>query len=206
MLKPVLKSVLLRLQGPTCLLAAALALAGCAGTTTQQYRSGHAGTSCQAGSTRAPAVVVWGTAWRSNQAEQASREATAERTIREFFEGGGCLAKADVVNQVQGRASTTLSDVELLRWARAQPAGYEQLVQLRLEELTPQTTVRPSLVLWDSGNLVQLRARVLDVATMKLVSDRAVQVYVGGGYSLRGASALAQDLQSALQQAMAPGQ
>lgn len=180
------------------LLAAAL-LGGCASTSITQYHAGDARSVCQPSSTAAPALVMWGAAWKDGQPNRGEREITAERGIRNYFAKATCFRQAYVAGSAQGRSPLGMSDVEMIRWARSQPTVYGTLVQLRLEELDTRTQFRPSLVLWETGSLVQLRVRVLDMASMRLLTERTIHWWNGGGYIIRGTGWLDDDLTAALE-------
>jgi hypothetical protein len=186
-----------------CLLTA-LSLAGCASTNFKQYQAGEVRTVCQTAPGAMPAVVMWGTAWRTDQPKQGEREITAERGLRNFFAKNSCFRQAYVAGAVQGRSPLAMSDVEMIRWARAQPTVFGTLVQVRLEELDTRTDIRPSLVLWETSSQVQLRVRVLDMATMRLLTDKTIHWWNGGGYIIRGTGWLDDDLTAALEAVFAP--
>lgn len=185
-------------------LAATVGLAACTSVSTTHHRAGEMRGICQPQVVDAAALVMWGAAWREDQKSPGEREIMAERGMRAFFDKGACFQKVDIVSAVRGRSPLTLSDVDMLRWTRAQPGNYGTLIQVRLEELTPRLAIRPSLILWEGGTEVQLRVRVLDVATMRLIADRSLRWSRSGGYALRGTGSLDDDMRAALEEVMLP--
>ncbi|NDY91465.1 hypothetical protein [Ideonella livida] len=166
-------------QATLALFLAAASLAGCSGPTLLQQRSGQQDSLCAASGQDAPVLVLWGAAWPAGVQDPVAATQAAERGLRQFLAQGGCLPHADLMHQVAGRSPVTLSDLEVLRWARAQPTYYERIVLLRLEALADGSVGagQPRLA---RGTQVQLRARVLDTASMKLMSERSVTL-VGAG-------------------------
>lgn len=176
----------------------AFALGGCTSTTVVQYHAGDSRPVCQEDGTASPVLILWGAAWRKDQHHRAEREAAAERGIRQYFARRDCFPHAYIAGQAMGRSPLTLSDIDMIRWARGQATPFNMLIQVRVEELDVRTQVQPSLVLWESDSLVQLRVRVLDMASMRLHMDRTVHWKNGGGYAVRNTSTLSDDLSSAL--------
>lgn len=175
-----------------------LGLGACTSTTVTQYHAGESHPVCQDDSNITPVLILWGSAWRKDQHHRGEREAAAERGIRGYFAQGTCFRKAYIASQALGRSPLALSDIEMIRWARAQAVPFTTLIQIRVEELDVQTEVRPSLVLWDSDSVAQLRVRVLDIGSMRLQIDRTIHWRSGGGYAVRNPSALGDDLGEAL--------
>ena len=174
------------------------ALGGCTSTTVVQYHAGESRPVCQEDDNISPVLILWGAAWRKDQHHRAEREAAAERGIRQYFARGDCFRHASIAGQAMGRSPLTLSDIDMIRWARGQTAPFSTVIQVRVEELDVRTQVQPSLVLWESDSLVQLRVRVLDMPSMRLQIDRTVHWKNGGGYAVRNTSTLSDDLSAAL--------
>jgi len=178
-------------------LSLSLSLFGCATTKLDTHAIGAAPLLFQGDNPGSKVIVVWGTAWRSNQKEGARREEIASQAILEFFKAK--LGQEVVVQKtIEGKLAIALSDSEILQSDQVKAARYQKVVILRLEELGPTLTFYLSPILWHGSTDILFRVRVLDVPQISLASDVSVHWTKGGPFALRGTSALKEGLKSAL--------
>ena len=150
----------------------ATTLGGCASTSITQYHAGESRSVCQDDGKVSPILILWGAAWRKDQHHRGEREATAERGIRRYFARGDCFRQAYIAGQAMGRSPLTLSDIEMIRWARAQSTPFSTLIQIRVEELDVE----------NNRSVAQLRVRVLDMTSMRMQIDRTAHRSSSGLY------------------------
>jgi len=143
-------------------------------------------------------LVLWGTAWRSNQKAPARREKIASEAIERFFNSKFAGGPAAVMKTVDGQDVLSMSDSQILKSATVVSGKFQKIVVLRLEELGPTLAFYLSPILWAGSSHVMFRIRVLDAATSSLDSDVAVSWSKGGPFVLRGVKYLEGSLTAAL--------
>lgn len=170
-----------------------LVLAACTSPQTTIHAAGQTCTGCEKS-----AIVLWGTAWRSNQKEPELRGRIAEGALQKFFQKSVCFRgrQIPVETHAGDRLAATLTDTDLIAFAKHR--GRDRVILIRLEELGPLIILRPSLVLWEGGSEVQLRIRVLNAAASTLDADVSVHRRDTGPFVLRGTGNLEHDVLEAL--------
>jgi len=143
-------------------------------------------------------LVLWGTAWRSNQKEPARREKIASGAITSFFNSMAGRGSFTVRRSVDGIDALSMSDSQILRSETVVSGKYQKVVVLRVEELGPTLAFYLSPILWAGSSQVVVRIRVLDVAAASLDSDVVLAWEKGGPFVIRGAKYLEGSLSAAL--------
>jgi hypothetical protein len=184
----------------TYLMIANFLLSGCVVTQTAIHSTGVIPPLCQAHAKQESALVLWGTAWRTNQKERQLREEKASKAISQFFGTRSCYTKTTVLRTLAGRDPVTLSDIETIKLASVLPDGYNKIILLRIEELGPLLMIYLSPILWEGGSEAVFRVRILDVNSGSLDSDVDMHWKNTGAFVLRGTKHLEEDLKAALAQ------
>jgi len=184
----------------TYLILASFLLSGCAVTQTTIHATGVIPPLCQAHAKQESALVLWGTAWRTNQKEMQLREEKASKAISQFFGTRSCYATTIVLRTLAGRDTVTLSDIEAIELSSALPDRYDKIILLRIEELGPLLMIYLSPILWEGGSEAAVRVRILDVNSGSLDADVAMRRRNSGAFVLRGTKHLEEDLKAALTQ------
>ena len=170
------------------LAVAALALAGCASTTTARLVPSPQPPVCQPG---AAALVLWAPQWRADQKDVPAREAAAAQGLDRFFATSGCFGSV-TVRRVPPNAPAFVSDALAEARAREQP-----VVVIAVRELGPTLAIGASLALVEGGTEV-----VLDVTAHEPAGAAprtfTVQWRSGGAGVVKGVASLPHDLQAAL--------
>lgn len=177
---------------------------GCAATQVTTHAVGNTMSSTSAMATKQTALILWGTAWRTNQKEVALREGMAGRGITQYFSTAPCFSKVEILKSAAGREAVGMSDVEALNFAAAAGKEYGLIILVRVEELGPLIMIHPSPVLWEGGTEVALRVRVLNTRTAALETDTAIHWRNSGPFVLKGTRTLEQDIQAALASVFRP--
>ncbi|MCA9226906.1 MAG: hypothetical protein KDA47_14890, partial [Planctomycetales bacterium] len=185
-------------------LALSLLQLGCAVTQVTTHSLPTAGLTPPANAHGENVLVLWGTAWRTNQKEVSLRTEVAARAISDYFSRSSRFRSADVVSQAFGRPGIQLSDSEALRYAASTGRWYDKIIFLRVEELGPQLVIYPSPVLWSGGTEVVFRVRMLDSRSAAMELDSTVRWKDGGAFVLKDTRSLEQDLQAALRAVFEP--
>lgn len=139
-------------------------------------------------------LILWGTAWRSNQKEPEKRRSIARQAITDFFSSHFAVAPESILEQIHGRDPLTLSDAEILNFAQTSTRKWKVIVLIRVEELGPLILIYPSPILWEGGTETRMRIRVLNIAPPALKMDASVHRKDTGAFVLRGTGALDQDI------------
>lgn len=139
-------------------------------------------------------LILWGTAWRSNQKEPEKRRSIARQAITDFFTTNFAIAPDSILEQIQNRDPLTLSDAEIVNFAQTSTRKWKEIVIIRVEELGPLILVYPSPILWEGGTETKMRIRVLNIAPPALKMDASVHRKDTGAFVLRGTGALDQDI------------
>jgi hypothetical protein len=183
----------------TCLSAPCiLVFSGCSTIRVNTYAAGMKPPLCQSDIANQKILVLWGTAWRSDQKEADRREQIASVAIPRFFNSTSCYGSATVQKSIDGRDGISMSDSQILKSDIVVSGKFQKIVVLRLEELGPTLMFYLSPILWQGSTKVSLRIRVLDVATSSLDSDVAMHWEKGGAFVIRGVKSLEDSLTAAL--------
>jgi hypothetical protein len=166
---------------------------GCATVKMDMHSTGAGSPVLGSSSAADKVLVLWGTAWRSNQKEAGRREEIAAAGIAEFFND-----KAVVRKTIGGKSATLLSDSQIFQSEELKTSHFERVIVLRIEELGPILTFHLSPILWNGSTDVSLHVRVLDRPSISLISEIGVHWEKGGAFEVRGASKLKEGLKSAL--------
>lgn len=173
-------------------------LSGCAATGSTTHTIGKYPPLCSSQSSAPSTLILWGTAWRTNQKEVLLREEIASRAIKSFFQKSACFSNIEVLKSINGIPAIGLSDVEVLDFASSGDKRYDKVILLRVEELGPLLVFYLSPILWEGGTEAVLRVRILNVESSTLESDISTHWRKSGPFVLKGTGTLEDDLQSAL--------
>lgn len=183
-----LKSLLLPL------IAALLALGGCASTTTVELNPSPQDPVC---ASSANALILWMPEWRVDQKDTLSREAAAGEGLSRFFEKSGCFKSASIRRIAQSSNETIQAAVT------EATTRNERVLLIAVQELGPTVKIGSSLALVEGGTEVVLKVS-------EYINPRpAPRVFTalwrhGGPGVLKGVATLPQDMQAALGAALRP--
>ena len=182
-------------QSPALATAFALALCGCAATTSTQITPSPQQPVCHASST---AMVVWAPHWRPDQKDVQAREVAASEGIARFFNESGCFASVSV------RRVPHLSASQIQSATSDAALRHVKLVTLAVRELGPVVRLGSSVALVEGGTEV-----VIDIEEYKQpdATPRSFSVHWrnGGPGVIKGVATLPQDIHAALVAALQPG-
>lgn len=180
-------------------LFAAVALCGCAATTTVEFAGQRPAVPvCQGTTGSVAALVLWGPNWRADQKDISERQRAAEQGITQFFAARDCFARTELRHLPVG----TLGSVKEAKAAAATSGiGAQHVVYVVVRELGPVVKLLSSQALIEGGTEV-----VLDVAAYDLARGELAHFTVhwrhGGGGVVKGVASLPQDMRSALAAAL----
>ncbi len=180
------------------LLLSSLFFSSCSAAESSIHAAGRAPPLCDRQAEKENAIVLWGTAWRSNQKEMQFREQKAAGAVERFFKEQSCYAKTGIVRNLSGRDPMLLSDIEAFNLVSALPEKYDKIIILRVEELGPLLVFYCSPILWEGGSEAVVRIRILDVKSASMASDVVIHRRDSGPFVLRGTERLEEDLTAAL--------
>lgn len=178
------------------LVIAAVALGGCAATTTAQLEPSPQPPMCQSS---ANALVLWAPQWRPDQKDAPEREAAAADGIGQFFAQSGCFASASVQQGPQPFAAAVTTALEQAR------SHYDRLVVVTVRELGPIVKIGSSSALIEGGTEVVLVLAEYRPPDWSARRSFSVQWRNGGPGVIKGVASLPRDIQAALAVGMQPG-
>lgn len=171
-------------------------LPGCSTSTINHHVVGNTPPLCSQDQTDKKVAVYWGTAWRADQKEVATREKYIANGINKFFGTNNCFETVTISKKVAGKDALLASDSELISAGKA--TGADKVLKFRFEELGPNLYLYLSPILWQTENKIMLQLRVLNVRTNSVESDLSSHWQRGGAFTLHGASSLPTDLSNML--------
>lgn len=174
--------------------ASAVALTGCAATTTTQFSPEPQAPVC---ATSASALVLWRTQWRADQKDVAARTAAAEEGLVGFFRQPGCFRSA-LVQAAPASPDRSIDAVMAEGLKR-----HDKVVLVTVRELGPILKIGASIALVEGGTEV-----VLDVSE-QVRGRSAARVFTahwsqGGAGVVKGVAGLPVDMRAALAAALQP--
>lgn len=172
----------------------AVALCGCAATTTSQITPSPQKPVCVS-DTRA--MVLWVTHWRSDQKDVLAREAAAADGLAQFFRNSGCFKSALLERMPQNSSEAVQASI-----AEAM-TRYDRVIVLTLREFGPTVKIGASPALIEGGTEVVLE--VSEYLQFKTAPRTfTVQWRNGGPGVIKGVATLTQDMQAALATGLQP--
>lgn len=163
-----------------------LTLSGCTTTRTHTYNTGQRLTICDnknidLGNT----VVLYETAWRSDQKEPLHRQQMALEEIENVFMQFPC-GNIDLSNGIVNFNSLNITEIEMLKKYSRQMI--DTVIIIRLEELTPRLEITFSIpFLWSGFNEADFRVKAISVKSANTFIDMRVKRVTGGPFNIRPA-------------------
>lgn len=173
-------------------------LSGCAATSVRTYKASGDEKICS-GAHLGKVVVLPESAWRPDQKEPEKREKMALEEIEKVFSSFPCgdVSKEHGIQQFSNWSGKPESD--LLKQFSSD--GFDTIILIRLEELTPRINITFSLpFLWGGSNEADFRIRVLSTKTGAVLNDMRVKRLTGGPFNIRPAEWSRAELNSALKE------
>jgi len=144
-------------------------------------------------------VILPEVAWRKDQKEPEKREAMALNEIKKAFKNISCgkVLLPDGVKEFSNWSGTT--EEKLL--TKFSDEGFDTVIIIRIEELTPRLNVTFSIpFLWSGSNEADFHIKVISVKTGEIFNDMRIQRVTGGLFHIRPAEWSKDELYLALQQ------
>ena len=179
-------------------------LTGCASTKFETTGSAPTQVLCESKDEHVPALVLWGTHWRTDQKDIPLREASAQQGIEEFFAKSGCYSQVQVLRTVEGRPSIELSENEIQKLAVASSIKPSKLLIIVVREFGPTVKLLSSAALIEGGTEVTLDIQAKNLNPQETLADFTVHWKNGGPGVIKGVKNLAEDMRTALQAALKP--
>ena len=178
----------------------AFIISACATTRVNTYSIDGKETICNGKSFDLGSVVILPeVAWRKDQKEPKKREEMALNEINKAFKDISC-GKVSLPNGVKGFSNwSVVKEEELLN--KFSDEGFDTVIIIRIEELTPRLNITFSLpFLWSGSNEADFHIKVISVKTGKVLNDMRVQRVTGGLFHIRPAEWSKDELYLALKQ------
>ncbi len=144
-------------------------------------------------------VILPEVAWRKDQKEPKKREEMALNEIKKAFKNMSC-GKVLLPNGVKDFSNWSGMIGEKLL-AKFSNEGFDTVIIIRIEELTPRLNITFSIpFLWSGENEADFHVKVISVKTGKVFNDMRIQRVTGGLFHIRPAEWSKDELYLALQQ------
>lgn len=183
----------------TCL---SIALTGCATTHIETTGTTLSQPLCNAGSNSGGISVLWAANWRPDQKEPPLREAAALRGIETFFASQPCFQQLEIRRIDVAAAAAFPTQAQLPAAGRSERSVPDKMVLIVVRELGPKLWIGlPKLI--EGGTEVVLEIKVAKTNDTALLADLHTHWQKGGAFYIKGVKTLDQDIQAALQQALA---
>ncbi len=144
-------------------------------------------------------IFLWETAWRKDQKEPDLREQMIRESMNNILENFKCSAQFNFNTKIENiNWGSQLESAIIQKYSQR---GFDTIVLIRVEELTPTIQITLSLpFLWSSTNEADLRIRAISVKNQKILMDRHIKRVKGGVFQLRPASWSRYELEAILRQ------
>ena len=154
-------------------------------------------TICHGNITLGSIVVLPEVAWRRDQKEPIKREQMALNEIKKAFKEISCgnVSLPDGVKQFSNWSG--VSEAKILE--KFSNEGFDTIIVIRIEELTPQLYITFSLpFLWSGSNEADFRVKVMSIKSGKVLNDMRIKRVTGGLFNIRPAEWSKDELYAAL--------
>jgi len=169
----------------------------CSATRINTYSIDGKETVCNRDTRLGSVVVLPEVAWRKDQKEPRKREAMALVEIKKAFEEISC-GRVSSSDGVKGFSGWSLIPEEKIMH-RFSDEGFDTIIFIRIEELTPRLNVTFSIpFLWSGANEADFRIRVVTTKTGEVLNDMRIQRVTGGLFHIRPAEWSGDELYLAL--------
>lgn len=160
---------------------------GCTATRVYTYSVDGKETICNVGNINLGDIVVLPeAAWRNDQKEPEKRKEMALNEIKEAFKDISCgnVSSPNGIREFSNWTGT--SEVEILE--KFSKEGFNTIIVIRIEELTPRLNITFSIpFLWSGSNEADFRVRVISIKTGKILNDMRIKRVTGGPFNIRPA-------------------
>jgi hypothetical protein len=191
----------LRATQRALVLAAGLAVAGCASTSVTLTPPVPQASSCQASTEQLTALVLWGVEWRPDQKDVPRRELAAEQGIKSFFGGSSCFTRADVRRVPSTSVAQSEQVPRLAATAQNRP---DRVLVITVHELGPVLRLLSSWALVEGGTEVVLDVSEHDLTRAMPPQEFKVHWQNGGPGVIKGVASLPADMEAALTASLKP--
>jgi len=173
-------------------------LSACAVTNVNTYSIDGKETICHDNINLGSIVILPESAWRHDQKEPLKREQMALNEIKKAFKEVSC-GKVSMPNGFKQFSNWSgISEAKTLE--KFSNEGFDTIIIIRIEELTPRLNVTFSIpFLWSGSNEADFRVKVISIKTGKVLNDMRIKRVTGGLFNIRPAEWSKDELYSALQ-------
>ena len=172
-------------------------LSACSATRINTYSVDDKETICHENISLGSIVILPESAWRHDQKEPIKREQMALNEIKNAFKKISC-GKVSLPNGFKQFSNWSgISEEKLLE--KFSNDGFDTVIIIRLEELTPRLNITFSIpFLWSGSNEVDFRVKVISIKTGKILNDMRIKRVTGGLFNIRPAEWSKDELYAAL--------
>ena len=172
-------------------------ISACAATRINTYSIDGKETICHSNINLGSIVVLPEAAWRHDQKEPIKREQTALNEIKKAFKEISC-GTVSLPNGIKQFSNWSgISEAKTLE--KFSNEGFDTIIIIRIEELTPRLNITYSIpFLWSGSNEADFRVKVMSIKTAKVLNDMRIKRVTGGLFNIRPAEWSRKELYAAL--------
>lgn len=175
-------------------------ISACATTRINTYSVNGKETICNGENVNLGSVVILPeVAWRKNQKEPKKREEMAINEIKRAFKSMSC-GNVTLPNGVKEFSNWSgITEDKLIEQLSVE--GFDTVVIIRIEELTPRLNITFSVpFLWSGANEADFHIKVISIKTGKILNDMRIQRITGGLFHVRPAEWSKEELYLAIKE------
>lgn len=172
-------------------------ISACATTRINTYSIDGKETICHNNINLGSIIILPEAAWRKNQKEPIKREKMALNVIEKAFKETSC-GKVLIPGGIK-HFSNWSGALEKITLDKFSNEGFDTIILIRIEELTPRLNITFSVpFLWSGFNEADFRVKVISIKTGEVLNDMRIKRETGGLFNIRPAEWSKDELYSAL--------
>ena len=172
-------------------------LTACATTNVSTYSIDGKDTICHGNINLGSIVILPESAWRHDQKEPLKREQMALTEIKNAFKEVSCGTVRLPAGVKQFSKWSVISEAKIIE--KFSSEGFDTIVIIRIEELTPRLNVSFSIpFLWSGSNEADFRVKVISIKSGRVLNDMRIKRATGGVFNIRPATWSKDELYAAL--------
>ena len=195
---------LMKLTAIATALCLSTALLGCATTYFETTGDALSQPLCQSKAGQFSALVLWGPIWRANQKDVPLREEAALRGIEDF--ASTCFGAVSIRRLEGGRLAETPTDEQVRALAANEVLPPDRVLVVIVRELGPVIQILGPVAAFGGGTEVVLELQTRDPRSGEPIVKLQTHWHNGGSFVIKSTKTLPQDMQLALQAALASAQ
>jgi len=187
----------LKLIKHTAIIFTLFFISSCVTTRINTYSINEKETICHKNINLGSIIILPEAAWRKDQKEPIKREQMALSEIKKAFKEISCgkVSSSNGIKQFSNWSELS----EKITLEKFSNKGFDTIIFIRIEELTPRLNITFSIpFLWSGTNEADFRVKTISIKTGKILNDMRIKRETGGFFNIRPAEWSKDELYAAL--------